>query len=467
MGHRPAPFLVTALLSAAVVTAVVAASGRPIAATPDLPSTTVRDKGPTPTPSPPIFPPGTYTRKLTDPDTDAGRRDCPSRLSFNRVTRNNATGISTVTASDAAVDGTPCNGTATWSAGTGAALAASLANVAGGLLGRAGPRVSVDGRLGATARDTDGAADDPSAPTAGSIFIGGVSGAGTWCGYAASELVGTAFVLSAAAVARPPFSNVGFGAGDRALELVAYNRTRCLYAAPAAAVFTVGLATATPTPTPTATPTPAAASTSDEGCFPAYATAELASGATVRMDALAVGDVVRVSPSAFSPVIGWSHAHAAAHTAYVRVETTSAALDVTPGHYLYVYGRADEWGRPSTGADARRRRRLVAAGVVAVGDRLQVRGALQAVTAVTALVAPSGRYAPHTAAGSIVVDGVTASCYTTAVAPAVAHALLAPVRVAAAAGLRNVLGGRLAGGMPGGRGGDVLRRLLPTGSLVN
>jgi len=462
MGHRPAPSLVTALLSAAVVTAVVAASGRPIGATRDLPTTTVRDEGPTPTPSPPIFPPGTYARKATDPDTDAGRRDCPSRLSFNRVTRSAATGISTVTAADAAVDGTACNGTATWNAGTGAGIAATL----GALLGGAGTRVAVDGRLGATARDEGAPADAPTAATGGPIFIGGVAGAGTWCGYAATELVGSTLVLSATAAGVPPFADVGFRAGDRALELFAYNRTSCLYASTAT---DNAVATATPTPTatatPSATPSSVTGSTSEESCFPAYATAELASGAAVRMDALTVGDVVRVSPSAFSPVIGWSHAAAAARTAYVRVETASAALDVTPGHYLYVFGRGDESGPPATGADARRR--LVAAGAVAVGDRLQVRGALEAVTAVTASVAPSGRYAPHTAAGSIVVDGVTASCYTTAVDPGVAHALLAPVRVAAAAGLRDVLGRRQVGGMPGGWGGGVLRRLLPTGSLVH
>lgn len=52
---------------------------------------------------------------------------------------------------------------------------------------------------------------------------------------------------------------------------------------------------------------------------------------------------------------------------------------------------------------------------------------LQSVTS-TRLVYTHGLYAPHTAAGTVAVDGVVASCYTKAVQPAMAHALLAPVR---------------------------------------
>ncbi len=45
-----------------------------------------------------------------------------------------------------------------------------------------------------------------------------------------------------------------------------------------------------------------------------------------------------------------------------------------------------------------------------------------------------GLYNPQTAAGDIVVDGFVASTYTTFASPRAAHALLAPLRLAASLG---------------------------------
>jgi hypothetical protein len=47
----------------------------------------------------------------------------------------------------------------------------------------------------------------------------------------------------------------------------------------------------------------------------------------------------------------------------------------------------------------------------------------------TTLVEATGLYNPQTIHGDIVVDGIVASTYTTAVDPQVAHGLLAPLRV--------------------------------------
>lgn len=40
-----------------------------------------------------------------------------------------------------------------------------------------------------------------------------------------------------------------------------------------------------------------------------------------------------------------------------------------------------------------------------------------------------GLYNPHTISGTIVVDGIVASCYTTFMNPLLAHSLLAPLRL--------------------------------------
>lgn len=188
----------------------------------------------------------------------------------------------------------------------------------------------------------------------------------------------------------------------------------------------------------------------EPACFDGSGVVELASGATVRMDALAVGDVVRVAAEAVSPVIEWSHRAPHEVTTYVRLVTASAAIDVTPGHYVYVEGR------------------LVAAAAVAVGDRLDVAShtcgpSLEAVTRVEVRSAAEGVYAPHTLSGDIVVGGVRASTDTTAVAPGVAHMLLASVRGAFAVSGADVLKGMLAGVASGGILG-LLQRLLPKGA---
>lgn len=181
-------------------------------------------------------------------------------------------------------------------------------------------------------------------------------------------------------------------------------------------------------------------------CFPADATATLASGARVRMDELAIGDTVAVGGGRFSDVFAFTHADAAAVSTFVELtvapieDTCSAharALRLTPGHYLSVNGR------------------LAAAGTVVVGDVLvRADGSTGVVTAV-ATRPGRGLYNPQTLHGDILVDGVVASTYTTAVEPRLAAAALAPLRAAYALGggwLGTLLTGssRLAGVLPGG-----------------
>jgi len=155
-------------------------------------------------------------------------------------------------------------------------------------------------------------------------------------------------------------------------------------------------------------------------CFPADAAVEVASGATVPMRSLAVGDVVRVAagdgPAAFSPVYTFSHRQPGGAHPVVSVATAAGPVLTASGGHLV----------PSA------RRGLVAAAALAAGDAVDVvvngTAVCSTVTAVSGGGRRAGLYAPHTLAGTVVVDGVVASCYTTAVRPAVAAALLAPVR---------------------------------------
>jgi len=184
-------------------------------------------------------------------------------------------------------------------------------------------------------------------------------------------------------------------------------------------------------------------------CFPADATVTLASGAAVRMDALAVGDAVAVGGGRFSEVFAFTHADAAAVSAFVELTVASPAdacaahptsLRLTPGHYLSVNGG------------------LAAASTVVVGDRLVRADGSAAVVTQVSTVRRAGLYNPQTVDGAILVDGIVTSTYTTAVEPRVAHAALAPLRALYAVG----------GGWVGGllTESSRLAGLLPRGPLV-
>ena len=63
-----------------------------------------------------------------------------------------------------------------------------------------------------------------------------------------------------------------------------------------------------------------------------------------------------------------------------------------------------------------------------VGDSIEENGEHVAVVAVATETA-TGLYNPHTLNGDIIVNGIKTSTYTAAVAPALAHAALWPVRM--------------------------------------
>lgn len=161
-----------------------------------------------------------------------------------------------------------------------------------------------------------------------------------------------------------------------------------------------------------------AASEDDSECFPGDAEVELASGATVRMAELKVGDEVAIGGGAFSPVYVFTHRSATADRTYVQLTAASGAtLTVTAGHYVH---------SP---------RGLVAAASVAEGDDLVLADGTPSRVVRVHSVTSSGLYNPQTLSGVIVVGGVKVSTYTTAVDPAVAAVALAPLRGLWAVGL--------------------------------
>lgn len=150
----------------------------------------------------------------------------------------------------------------------------------------------------------------------------------------------------------------------------------------------------------------------DSVCFPAHATVELRDGSVVRMEELSVGDHVRVGSNKFSEVFMFTHKLFDAKHSFITLRTASGAtISATTGHYIYSNGQ------------------LAAAGTVRPDDVLTLaNGQLDIVNCVTCESA-RGLFNPQTVHGSIVVSGVLASTYTTAVEPSFAHAVLSPLRV--------------------------------------
>lgn len=208
---------------------------------------------------------------------------------------------------------------------------------------------------------------------------------------------------------------------------------------------------ASPDATPTADESPDASvdatvspADDDAVCFPADATVVVAGRGRVVMADLRVGDLVAVGGGRPpSRVYAFSHADAAAVSTLVSLTTSAGSADapggeasaaetapvtlrLSPGHYLPVNGR------------------LAAAKTVVVGDTLAAGPAGEPVT-VTAVeqVVGRGLFNPHTVDGGVLVDGIRTSCYTTAVHPRVASALLAPARWVVALG--GVSAGRAVG----------------------
>ncbi|CAN8074397.1 unnamed protein product [Agarophyton chilense] len=185
-----------------------------------------------------------------------------------------------------------------------------------------------------------------------------------------------------------------------------------------------------------------ASSDEDDGstCFPADATVEVEGGATKKMADITIGDSVRVGPNEFSEVFMFTHKLDNVAHEFVEIETESAQITLTSGHYLYVNGA------------------LAAAKTVEVGDKLEVASGETAIVLAVKSIMSSGLYNPQTMSGDILVNGIRASTYTTAVEPMLAHRLLTPLRA-----LYGVFGVAISAF---NNGADSLAKIAPHGAAV-
>lgn len=189
----------------------------------------------------------------------------------------------------------------------------------------------------------------------------------------------------------------------------------------------------------TATPTPTA---NVRMCFPAHATLDGVNGETYFMDRLQIGDLVRAPFGESTEVFMFSHNDRRSFSKMVKIRgENGTSLTLSAGHYVLTA------------------RGLVPAADLRIGDTLFTDHGTSRVDGMVETF-EQGMFNPHTLSGMMLVDGLAVSCYTTAVNPITAHALLAAVRVVysitkSSAYVRNLLADAMRFGAP-----DSVARLV-------
>ncbi|XP_076053782.1 sonic hedgehog protein-like [Oratosquilla oratoria] len=173
------------------------------------------------------------------------------------------------------------------------------------------------------------------------------------------------------------------------------------------------------------------------GCFPGQGQVTTPTG-QVEISSLKEGDLVQVLRSdgtlAFSPVIMFLHRDQHIHRHFLTLVTSGGSeLTLTPSHLVLMMPRQSASSSSPTVSEALANGGAILAGRVQIGDYLLVTGptgelSLQEVTDVKSAFR-DGVFAPLTTEGTVVVDGVVASCYAIIDSQVIAHWAFLPVRI--------------------------------------
>nr|CAD7200755.1 unnamed protein product [Timema douglasi] len=172
------------------------------------------------------------------------------------------------------------------------------------------------------------------------------------------------------------------------------------------------------------------------GCFTGETTTETSDGRTVKLADVRVGDHILSLDRAtgrlsYSEVILFLDRDPEQRREFLRITTTSGrSLTVTPSHLLMIANK-----RNTSVIAHELNTKTIFADQVKVGDYILVHGhdrlsstGLDKVQEVLPVLR-RGVYAPLTREGTVVVNGVVASCYAVVNNPSLAHLALAPVRI--------------------------------------
>ncbi|XP_021928803.1 sonic hedgehog protein isoform X1 [Zootermopsis nevadensis] len=164
------------------------------------------------------------------------------------------------------------------------------------------------------------------------------------------------------------------------------------------------------------------------GCFTAETTVQTSRGTLLRLEELRVGERILALDTTtgsfkYSEVILFLDRDPEQRREFLRLRTASGrTLTVTPSHLLMVASNTSDTYRVQA----------VFADRVKVGDRVLIHNRLQPeidTVISTEAILKRGVYAPLTREGTVVVDGIVASCYAVVDSQSIAHWSYAPFRL--------------------------------------
>lgn len=177
-------------------------------------------------------------------------------------------------------------------------------------------------------------------------------------------------------------------------------------------------------PTPTPTPRPP----NIRMCVPANALLTSHTGKSFPVYQARLGDLVFDKSGKPTRIIAFSHRDHLSMAQYIHLRMTSTtgkniSLMISHGHFVPI-SKSTFYSNVSLASTI-----LKTAGELKTGDQVFSENGTALIVDKTT-VWESGIFNVHTLSGSVLVNGIVISCYTTAVPPSTAHALLTPVRVA-------------------------------------
>ena len=170
-------------------------------------------------------------------------------------------------------------------------------------------------------------------------------------------------------------------------------------------------------------------------CFAGSSTVVTRGGRRISMSDLKVGDEVLTAAEStdgemteltYAPVIAFLDRDVEQSAEFVEIVTAAARkLTLTPSHLIYVADNSSNTPRMIFAADAK-----IGYFVFAVGDENAAKMATRdEIVSMRVVELSEGVYAPLTTSGTIVVDGITCSCYAEFSSHRIAHLAMLPLRV--------------------------------------
>lgn len=176
------------------------------------------------------------------------------------------------------------------------------------------------------------------------------------------------------------------------------------------------------------------------GCFPGGSLVETENGGRKRLDEVRLGERIaaldpRTGDVVYSEVIAFLDRSPSERRQFVRLTTASGrALTLTPAHLVPAEGRGTVFAARVRAGD-----RILVSDDERPGDagdrqartqrQKNARSLRWDYVTETKLVLEKGVYAPLTAAGTLLVDDVVASCYAVVDSQSVAHYAFLPLRI--------------------------------------